>query len=368
MDSLTQIVLGAAVGEASLGKKIGRKAALYGAVLGTLPDLDVLWVKNAVESFTEHRGFSHSLITLLMISPLFAWLLKRWHPFEQKIKSTAINNTNIQTERVSISFLYFTISVYLIFSTHALLDWQTVYGTQLLWPLTTYPFGLASVFSIDPLYTLPLLILLLVTIVTRHRFYLWLGIGISCLYLLWALFAQNIQANHFERYLNDKGVDTDISLTMPMPLNTFLWKNITMVEGGYWVSFRSVFDSSEAEIQSEFFVSENNKLGSLGESESIQKLKRFTKSFYQVSEQDDGIWISDLRMGGFGNFVFNFRVAEKNQNGQIQLNESDQVIAKSLRGQNGDLQNALKRIWDRIFNSTTPLMDLFESAEMVRKN
>ena len=42
MDSLTQATLGAAVGEAMLGKKIGGKAALIGAVIGTIPDLDVL--------------------------------------------------------------------------------------------------------------------------------------------------------------------------------------------------------------------------------------------------------------------------------------------------------------------------------------
>ena len=42
MDSLTQIVLGAAVGEVVLGKKVGNKAMLYGAIAGTIPDLDVL--------------------------------------------------------------------------------------------------------------------------------------------------------------------------------------------------------------------------------------------------------------------------------------------------------------------------------------
>ncbi|MCB0468978.1 MAG: metal-dependent hydrolase, partial [Aequorivita sp.] len=42
MDSVTQIVLGAAVGEAVLGKKIGNKAMALGAIAGTIPDLDVL--------------------------------------------------------------------------------------------------------------------------------------------------------------------------------------------------------------------------------------------------------------------------------------------------------------------------------------
>jgi len=43
VDSLTQIILGAAVGEAVLGKKVGNKALLWGGIAGTLPDLDVLF-------------------------------------------------------------------------------------------------------------------------------------------------------------------------------------------------------------------------------------------------------------------------------------------------------------------------------------
>ena len=41
MDSLTQLTFGAACGEAILGKKMGRKGLIWGAILGTLPDLDV---------------------------------------------------------------------------------------------------------------------------------------------------------------------------------------------------------------------------------------------------------------------------------------------------------------------------------------
>ena len=64
MDSLTQIVLGAAVGEAVLGRKIGNKAILWGAIAGTIPDLDVL-SKLFVDDVTAnewHRGFSHSIL------------------------------------------------------------------------------------------------------------------------------------------------------------------------------------------------------------------------------------------------------------------------------------------------------------------
>ncbi|WGU68133.1 metal-dependent hydrolase [Capnocytophaga canimorsus] len=73
MDSLTQIVLGASIGEAMLGKKLGNKAPLYGAIAGTIPDLDVFVGKlyDPITAITIHRGFSHSILFFLILSPRF---------------------------------------------------------------------------------------------------------------------------------------------------------------------------------------------------------------------------------------------------------------------------------------------------------
>ena len=72
MDSLTQIVLGASVAEATLGKKIGNKAIILGAIAGTLPDLDII-TRFFVDDLTAsvmHRGFSHSLIFPFIAAPI----------------------------------------------------------------------------------------------------------------------------------------------------------------------------------------------------------------------------------------------------------------------------------------------------------
>ena len=62
MDSLTQIVLGAAVGEATLGRKVGNKALLWGAIAGTIPDLDVVYIKliggDAIDEIVRLSGKS----------------------------------------------------------------------------------------------------------------------------------------------------------------------------------------------------------------------------------------------------------------------------------------------------------------------
>ena len=88
MDSLTQVALGSAVGYAVLGNKVGRKAVLWGAILGTLPDLDVfLPYGGSVEAFTYHRGFSHSFFVHLLISPLIVWLILKIHTGMQAYKT-----------------------------------------------------------------------------------------------------------------------------------------------------------------------------------------------------------------------------------------------------------------------------------------
>ena len=77
MDSLTQIVLGAAVGEAVLGKKVGNKAMLYGAIAGTIPDLDTIVGKflDPLTAIEIHRGISHSIVFSIAMAPLLGWLV-----------------------------------------------------------------------------------------------------------------------------------------------------------------------------------------------------------------------------------------------------------------------------------------------------
>jgi inner membrane protein len=149
MDSLTQAVLGAGIAGAVAPAGHRRKALLLGAALGTLPDLDVLIdYGGAVENFTMHRGFSHSLFVLAPFTLILWWVLgKFWSVVrEAPLRWLAV--------------------VGLALVTHPLLDAHTAYGTQLLWPLDVPPTMWATVFIIDPLFTLPLLV---ATVVTAFR-------------------------------------------------------------------------------------------------------------------------------------------------------------------------------------------------------
>lgn len=158
MDSLSQIVLGASVQGAILGKYQGRKAYLYGAMLGTLPDLDVfIHYGDPISNMTYHRGFSHSLIVLTAVGLAGAWIISRYHQWRDM-------PLPYSTKRLALAMT-------LALTTHPILDSFTVYGTQLLWPLqeslALTPFSIASVFIIDPLYTIPLLIAMIFGFIKR---------------------------------------------------------------------------------------------------------------------------------------------------------------------------------------------------------
>src|SRR5690606_25112512 len=132
MDSLTQIVLGAAVGEAVLGRKVGNKAMLYGAIAGTIPDLDTFasYFTDTVTAIEIHRGFTHSILFSVLFAPLFGMLISLWE------KRAGWRDW---------SWLMF----WGLF-THPLLDSFTTWGTQLFWPVDI-KLAFKTIFVIDPL-------------------------------------------------------------------------------------------------------------------------------------------------------------------------------------------------------------------------
>ncbi|MFZ9886985.1 MAG: metal-dependent hydrolase [Myxococcota bacterium] len=143
MDSITQAVLGAAIGQAGYRHRLGRRALLFGAVCGTLPDLDVVaGLAGEWASLLHHRGPSHSVLVLPLVAPLVGTLGYRlsgrrgaWRDWWQLAFWALI--------------------------THPLLDVFTSYGTQLLSPLSDRRFALDGLSIIDPAYTLPLLLVVL---------------------------------------------------------------------------------------------------------------------------------------------------------------------------------------------------------------
>ena len=149
MDTFTQIVLGATVGHVVAGRKLGARAALYGAVGGLLPDLDVF--SSSTEPLAEwkyHRGITHSLWFGPVVGTALGWIswkFSRWR-----------NPDGVGAEDSALKY-WIALWVLAIF-THPLLDTFTVYGTQLLAPFTRERFAISGVPIIDPVYTFILII------------------------------------------------------------------------------------------------------------------------------------------------------------------------------------------------------------------
>lgn len=151
MDSITQGLLGAAVAEAGFGKKLGNRAMLVGALCGLLPDLDIVsGLFGPWASMIHHRGITHSVLFAAASAPILGWLAWR--------------ATKRSGSHATWSHLAWWSVV-----THPLLDLFTSYGTQLLSPFSNKRFALDAIPIVDPLYSVPLILALVVALVARRR-------------------------------------------------------------------------------------------------------------------------------------------------------------------------------------------------------
>ena len=290
------MALGAAVGSALLGRKVGWRATTWGAICGTVPDLDVfIPMGDAVADFTYHRSFSHSLFVLAALTPLFVWLILKIHPQTRELR------------------LRWGITVYAVFATHVLLDSLTVYGTQIFWPLSEYPVSLGSVFIIDPAYTLPLVVGVLIALVLRHSTKgiraNQIGLMLSTIYLAWGSSAQAYVQNLAHASLAKQELDYLRLLVQPTPFNSILWRVVAVSEDHYRVGYYSLLDDS-LQLDTVRIDSSPELLDGLQSHWPVQRLKWFTHGFYSVESEDGAVVMADLRMGLEPNFAFRFKVAE----------------------------------------------------------
>ncbi|MTT51430.1 metal-dependent hydrolase [Alcanivorax sp. VBW004] len=305
MDSLSQAVLGASVGGAVLARPLGRRALLGGALLGTLPDLDVLIdYGDAVANFTEHRGFSHSLLVLLPVSLLLALCLSRWQ-------------TQIPLRR----WWLFT---GLCLITHPLLDAFTTYGTQLFWPLGD-PVAISSVFIIDPLYTLPLLIAVLWAVAKPPAGRVLIGgLAVSSLYLAWSVAAQYAMTQRVMPALAERGLSQAPRLVQPMPFSTLLWRITVLGEQQRLEILTGILDG-DAPLQVEAFPRDTQRLAAIRALPAGRTLLHFTRGFVAADEQKGRLLATDIRLGLPGLHPFQFVLAERQPDGWHPLAASQRM-------------------------------------------
>jgi inner membrane protein len=284
MDSITQIVLGAAVGEAVAGKEIGNKAAFWGAIAGTIPDLDVLFMGlfNPIDASLFHRGFSHSLLFACISGPLLGILLHRISKRKIRLKTW-----------ISLFFLGIL--------THPMLDMFTTYGTSFLWPLNER-IAFNTVFVIDPFYTIPFVICLILamrlpkTDVKRFQINL-AGIVYSCSYLLLGV-VMKLTILTLNNSTTDKTLFTERTSVSPMPLTLFYWMNIKEDRNHFYISHTSIFHPNKNSIPQ--IIPKNHHLLKKVQftiPSDLKKIEFFSKGYFTVEKSSSSLQIYDLRFG-----------------------------------------------------------------------
>ena len=293
MDSLTQIVLGASVGEVVLGKKVGNKAILWGAIAGTLPDLDVLlnYFTDEISATQMHRGFSHSIVFAVLIAPLLGWIAKKTH---LKLKDVSFSDW---------TKLFFWTTV-----THPLLDAHTTWGTQFFWPFN-YRLAYQNIFVVDPIYTLPFLGFLIIVMTLnkenpRRSKFNTIGLLISSSYLILTLIFKWISFQEFKEGLESQKIEYVKIDSKPSPLNAILWSSLIETEKGYRTAYYSLFDKQEINYSKEF-LKNHHLLEPYLNQKVIKQLIDIAAGWFRIEEKNGKLLFWDLRFGQMGMDVNN---------------------------------------------------------------
>lgn len=304
MDSLTQLTLGAAVGEAVLGPRVGKKAPLWGAALGTLPDLDVIAnpFVSEMTALAFHRSLTHSIVFMVVAAPLLGLALRRLHAADD------------------VPWTRWAGMAFAVLSTHVALDCLTTYGTQVFWPFSDYPLIVGSIFIIDPLYTVPLATGLLVGLwwtpaSRRRRIANYAGLAVSSAYLVLTLFNKVHVERVFADALRSQGLPHTDVFTKPTALNNVLWSAVAKGEDGFYVGFYSLLDDDRA-IAFRYVPNRHALLDDAADSPAMQRLRWFSRGYFIVRQAaDGGLLVHDLRFGrsdfgltDSGRYIFTFRL------------------------------------------------------------
>ena len=337
MDSLTQIVLGAACGEAILGKKIGNKALLFGAIGGTIPDLDVFvgsWLYgNEIDAMLFHRGFMHSILFSVFGAFLFGWLVHKLYNSGKRLHTTTLKDW---------IWLFF-----LSLFTHPILDCFTPYGTQLFAPISNYRVAFNNIAVVDPIYTLPFLVCMIVLMFFNRKsngrqLWLKLGIGISSAYMLFTFGNKFYMDSVFKESLNTRGIDYKRCYAQPTIFNNVLWYGVAETDTTYYVGYYSLLD--EKSHFSDFKALSKERALSTDKFKRVKNLAWFSNHYYSIYKIGENEYqYNDLRYPivndeNSTSSVFRFLLYE--ENGEINM--------KPFKRNEDNISDALSALWERL--------------------
>lgn len=285
MDSVTHIVLGAAAGEIMLGRKIGKRALVAGAVANSFPDIDFiasLWLSPA-DNVLAHRGFTHSIVFMLLMTMIFYLAAIRWDKEQRVTRSHWL--------------LFFLIQLGL----HLFVDAFNAYGVGWLIPFDDVRISFHTIFVLDPFYSAMLMIagMLLMVLPSTNIYRIRVaaaGLILSTLYLCYALTNKNIASQEAKEILRKNNISYQRFFTTPTPLNTWLWFVVAEADSGYHLGYRSVFDETDA-MPLTYVPRNEHLLSGWQDDHALKQLKKFSQGYYTVEYYSDTLVFNDLRFG-----------------------------------------------------------------------
>lgn len=361
MDSLTQAVLGAACGEAVLGRKIGNKALVWGAIAGTIPDLDVVtqvFLSHEADELVYHRGLTHSILFTVLGAMLFGWMGRYKRPWLLTLFYAAIfvfvagltiKSPSIAGAIISVLFSVtgfflikkwfspnrlqwkeeptvkeWTLMFFFAILTHWLIDACTSYGTQIFEPFSNYRISFNNIAIVDPLYTLPLLFAVIILIYVkkaRSRAIInWTGLGLSTLYMAFTFYSKSLANSAFTESLKKQDIEYIDYISYPTIFNSLLWQVTVRSEDAYYYGVYSIMDKDK-NIKFYKLPKNHELLAPYKDEHYVKILKWFAQGYYNVIDQGNGVLqINNLRFGfmGFGmmsemeeQYIFRYRIAQK---------------------------------------------------------
>jgi len=338
MDSITQAALGAAVAHISWHKQLGKKSLLWGAALGTLPDLDIVLfpILDEIQQMYWHRGESHSIFLSVLASLAIGFLLwkTRWGALMSLTRTIT--------------------GVFLAYSTHILIDLFTIYGTQLFAPFSRYGFAIGNLFIIDPLYTVPLLVGILFAIFSSETLGAKAniaGLAISSLYALFSILSHQYADQVFKDQLAKEKVSVTKSITGATPMNTILWRHVAQTPEGLMVGYFSIFgDTPEEKINFELVPQNTHLIAPYEDQRNVQAVQWFSKGFWVARQNHDKLILSDVRFGEFRPSVY-ASPDDWQYNFSWEITDNaDALTRRSFKINN--TETALNQLWLRLWGKT----------------
>ena len=368
MDSLSQIVLGAAVGEVVLGRRIGNRAMVWGAVAGTIPDMDVLgkYFLSELDNLAFHRGISHSLLFCVLGALGFGWVTDRLYRSPHHARIAMVTKAaaavlvgfviNFMTQIASPGG-WWPLALYIPlvglwwwrhgqkryfsgnwtapdadlkgwvllffwgFLTHTLLDCFTTYGTQLFAPFSDTRVAWGTIAVADPLWTFPFLACLLVAARfaredRRRRIWNTAGIAWCTFYLALTVVNHGQVKGAFESALKAQDKPHEALFITPTIFNNLLWNAVVDDGDGYLLAQYSILD--EVPIAFHRVDKGWDLLHNLETDETLRVLRWFSAGYFNAVLRDDGsLQLNDLRFGTFSgrgegadDYIFRFTLID----------------------------------------------------------